>query len=421
MGRIFDIEAERAIAQRPRDIRPELSYPYPGGIYPLSPNILGRFGASAPYVSETQIRGLPAAWRCLNLLGNGVASMSPFDARDSTDHRTPKDAPTVFKRANATYDMFDWMHMGVCTAAMHGNFMALLDDIDADGYARQLIAVPTGFWYAHYAASGLLEYPVSGFARPFTSDEVFHVRAFSVPGSPMGIGVVENFRRSWGAQMEQQAMVADTYHSGAVPSGVITTDRPQQDRTQAKDIQEQWIDSHGGGQRKPAVLPSEWKFTPLTWSPEDAQFLESRQYSVGETALMFNLDPSDVGASLAGAASSITYTNIEQREVARVTDSYGSWMRRFEEAFTNLAPAGTEAFLPVERRLRTDSKTRAEVHQLNIATQVETVDEARAAEGKPPLPKKDELPLEGAAPVAPPSPEQVPDTDIEVKPVSVKL
>lgn len=430
MGRIFDIEAEaRATAQRPRDVRPELGYPYPGGIYPWGNSSFGP--TFTPHINETQVRGLPAAWRCLNMLGNGVASMSPLDARDADDLRKPKDAPVVFKRPSAIYDPFDWWHMAVCTAAMHGNFVGILDDIDADGYPRQVIPIPTGFVFARYGTSGLLEYPVSGFERPFTADEVVHVRAFSIPGSPWGIGVVENFRRSFGLALEQQAMAADTYHSGSVPSGVITTDRPQQDNKQATDIQQQWLDAHGRGQRKPAVLPSGWTFAPLSWSPEDAQFLESRLFSVGEMAFMFGFDPADLGAAFPGSAASITYQNTEQREIGRVTDSYGPWMRRFEEAWTNLAPAGTEAYFNVDRRLRLDAKTRAEVHQLNIATQVETVDEAREADGKPPLPKKDALPLEAAAPALgpdgqplpekPPAPEQVPDTEIEVKPVSVKV
>src|SRR5207245_519817 len=117
---------------------------------------------------------------------------------------------------------------------------------------------------------------------------------------------------------------------------------------QATAVQAQWLTNHSGG-RVPAVMPNTMTFEALSWSPEDLQFLQARGFTIGEIAHMFNLDPTDLGQALAGA--SMTYANIEQRQQQRVVDSYGPWMRRFEDEWTDLAPGGNIARLEPQRLL----------------------------------------------------------------------
>lgn len=380
MARIFDIagELERA-QQRPRGLRPELPVPFPGAQFRPFGHLFGSNPAS--WVSEMQVLGLPSAWRAVNLIANGVASMAPMKTYDADGIRETE-PPNVCTRPNAMWTCFDFFHMAVATALMRGNFVGLLADFDAFGYPRQVIPLPTQLVVCRYDGDGQLEYNFQG--KPYTSLDVVHVRAFATPESPWGIGVVENFRRSLNLALEQQALAADTYARGSVPSGTLTVDRPTINDKQAEDVQNQWIEKHGGN-AAPAVLPKGWTFQPLTWSPEDAQFLQSRQFSVAEMALMFNLDPTDLGAAIGG--SSITYQNTEQAEIGRLVNAYDPWVRRFEQAWSDLIPSSTQARFVPENRLRLDAKTRAEVHQLNIASGVETVDEAREADGREPVPE----------------------------------
>lgn len=373
---IFDVSHELQRA-RPRTLRNE--QPAFGNIYPVSSS----FGPTpTPVVNEMQVLGLPAAWRAVNLIANGLAMMAPPVAMaDKVTVLSP--TPAIVARPNVTMTSVEFWYQAACVALMRGQWVALQADFDPHtGYPNQVVPVPPSLVTCYYDAAGYSVYSIGG--RLYSSEEVVHVRWFTWPGSPRGIGPVEVHRRALGHALEQQHLAADTYARGSVPSGVIEVPLPNPDKGQVEDVQEQWIDNHGS-QRKPSVLPEGWKFTPLSWSPEDSQFLESRGFSVAEMAFMFGLDPTDLAASIAGSASAITYANIEQRQIARTTDAYGPWMLRFEQAWSDLLPGRQEVKFQPENLLRLDAKTRAEVHALNIDTGVETEDEARLAEGKQPL------------------------------------
>lgn len=380
--RIFDLEGEAQRAARPRGLRPEEPAILGGGL------LLGsRFGPTQiQHVNDLQVLGLPAAGRAVNIVSNGVASMSPFDAYAPDGVTKLDDQPLICTRPTTNWGVFDYIAQAVASAMMRGNFVAKLADFDADGWARQAVPAPAEICWAFYDSDGYLHYTIGG--QLYDPSEVLHVRGFSLPGVPWGLGMVEKHRRAWGHILEQQHMAADVYSRGAVPTGVMTTDRPVMDAGQAQEVGDQWVERFGRGSKRPAFIPQNWKFQPISWSPEDAQFLQSRQFSVAEIALMADLDPSDLGAALdSGQGSSITYSNIEQKQIARTVDSYGPWMRRFEEAWSDLLPGGNTCRLDPDRLMRMDAKTRAEVNQINITTGVDTVDEIRAKDGKPPLPK----------------------------------
>lgn len=394
---------------RPRGTRPEIPQAV-GGTQFTGP---AQWGAiDLPNPSVTIVAGLPAASRAVNMISNAVASMAPLELWTPDGYVADK-APSIITRPNATFTTFDFIDMAVQQAIMHGNFIGLLADFDFDGWPQQIAPVPAGYAMVYYDQAGYLVYDIGG--RVYSQDEVFHVRANCAPNVPMGVGVVTKFRRAIGQALDQQNFAADTYRSGSIPAGTIELDMPEVDEEQAQAVTSQWIENHSGG-RAPAVLPNTMKFTPTTWTPEDMQFLQARQFTVGEIAHMFGLSPTDLDAAMAG--TSTTYANIEQRQTQRITDSYSPWMSRFEQAFTDCIPGGNEAKFCVEKLLRTDSKTRADVDQLNIASGVTTADEARKRDGKRPLPK----PKPAAVPVAGPPVVDNPATpDIHEKPASVKI
>lgn len=375
-------------ARRPVQPSPVQATMYPGG---------EQFGPSPlPNVSQGVLLGLPAAWRAVNLIANGVASMSPLTGW-KPDGITKIDDKPIWTRPDASMGTFDFWHSAVVTALIRGNYFGIKTDYDAAGFPQQVVSVHPNFCQVYMGGNGYLVYNIVG--KTYTADEVVHVRGFTLPNTPRGLGVVENFRRQIGQMLDEQNMASSTFREGSVPSGILEFDKPVIDKEVARDVKDQWVANHGSGQRAPAVLPSSMKFTPLTWTPQDAEFLASRQFSVAELALMFNMDPSDLGAAIGG--SSITYQNIQQRQVARITDTYAPWMRRFEEAWSDMVAGGNTVLFNPQNILRTDDMTRAQIDEINIATSVTTVDEAREQSRKPPLTKAQIEALNPASPVAP--------------------
>lgn len=417
---------------RARGLRTELPSAVPGtSIYPGS----GQWGTiPLPLPSTATVEGLPAASRARNMISNAVALMTPMQQWGPDGYISETTAP-ILLRPNAVYGLFDFWKMAVDMTIMRGDFLAIKADFGPNAYPNQLVPVPAGFWLAYYDQAGYLVYSIGG--SIYSRDEVFHVRANAEPNRPMGTGVVTRFRRSLGQALDQQNLAADTYRSGSVPAGIIHLDRAEPDKTQTDFVQGQWITAHSSGSRAPAVLPNTMTFEALQWTPEDMQFLQARQFTVGEIAHMFDLDPTDLGAALTG--DSMTYANIEQRQVQRTVDSYSQYMRRIEEEMGDCLPGSTTARLVPANLQRTDTKTTVETDQLQIGNETRTPEEIRKRDGLKPLPKPKALPAPVAAPGAPgvpggapataadpvdgtgiSAPTPIPGTDITETPIKVK-
>lgn len=372
---------------RPRGSRPEVPSPIPGGVFPGGSQY-GPF--ELPTLSTQVVQGLPAADFALHMVSNAVASMTPLQAW-TPDGYIADTTPNILKRPNANYGVFDFFEMATRSVVMHGNFLGLHCDFDDQGFPNQMHPIPKGMWFAYVDGAGYQVYSILGEA--YSREEVFHVRINNTEGFPMGIGVVEKFRRSLGAALDEQNLVADTYTTGKTPSGIVTlTDMPEVDPAQAQTVQDSWVAARAAGGRAPAILPATMKFEQLQWSPLDAQFLESRQWTVGSIAHMFGVQPEDLGAQM--GATSMTYANIEQRGQERLTVSIMPYARRFEDEFTDWClPGGNSAKCVPANLLRSDSRTIAEVEQLEIGNETLTPAEARKRRGLKPIPAPKPAPV----------------------------
>jgi HK97 family phage portal protein len=364
-----------------------------------------------PYVTESQVLGLPAAGRAVRLIANAVAQMAPARTLEADGVTPLEPVPSVVARPNATYGVTEWWRMVVAHYLTTGNFVGLLADADpVSGWPRQVVPVNSALVSCRYSPDGRVSYDV-GDLKGLTQDDVVHVRAFTVPGNPWGIGVVDAYRRSLGLAFDQRDMAAGQYQGAGIPAGILKPGLTDFSTTQATDVQDTWVARFAGGNRRPAVLPDDWEFQPIAWSPEAMEFLSSRAFTVAEVALMFDLDPSDLGSSFGGGSSQLTYANLTQRQTARLTSSVGPHLATFEDAWSDLVPGGN---LVRFRRENYTHASRADLfaeQAVGIASGVLLVDEARAELNMPPLPEPPpppEPPLEvpsttgPAEPAAPP-------------------
>lgn len=316
-------------------------------------------------ISETKLRGLPAATFVVNRIANAVASMSPlrvFEA-DGITERTP--TPLVASRPMPSLGVFDFWHMAGSHALYRGNFVAIPLDFDETYTARQVLPVAAEFVHCYVDRAGYTVYKIGKMI--LSADQVLHVRGpHTRPGSPWALSPCENFREALGLGANLQTYGADSYRTASVPPVVISLDTAEVKESVALQVQTDWISHHGAGQRKPAVVPRTMDIKPLSWSPHDAEFIESRKLSLAECALMFDTDPADIGVSL---GSSMDYANISARQSARIVETFGPWMRRFEEAWSDLIAGDAVCLFDPERTMRMTARERAEVEQLRAQTE----------------------------------------------------
>lgn len=328
-------------------------------------------------VSERTLLGLPAAWSAVSKISNAAGQM--LRGADVYDGATLVDKPQVVRRPNYGYGPFTFYKEVVSTAMVRGNYVALLTAFDAAGYPQALAPVPVDAVHCYVNPAGFVVYEIAGAA--YTPDEVMHVRiGVTLPGNPWAIGVIEAHRRGLGGQLDQQSMAAEVYRTGAVPSGVVQLDTPSPTDTQVAAVKEAWVGALDG-KRTVAVTGSKMSYTPINWSAEDAQYIESRQFSVAECALMFGLRPEDLGATVGG--SSLTYGNRSDDALQRITDAYMPVVVPVEEAFDDVLPDGMTVKANAEALLRSTTRERYELHAIAQEIGLETPDETREIEGRP--------------------------------------
>ena len=119
---------------------------------------------------------------------------------------------------------------------------------------------------------------------------------------------------------------ASFFANGAAPGGVL--EHPGTIKDPAR-VRESWQSTFGGARNgnKIAVLEESMKYTPISVSPEQAQFLETRKFQINEIARIFRIPP-----HMIGDLEKSSFYNIEQQEFVKYT--LGPWVIRFEQAIT---------------------------------------------------------------------------------------
>ena len=71
------------------------------------------------------------------------------------------------------------------------------------------------------------------------------------------------------------------------------------------------------------------KYTPISVSPEQAQFLETRKFQINEIARIFRIPP-----HMIGDLEKSSFSNIEQQSLEFVKYTLDPWVIRWEQAIT---------------------------------------------------------------------------------------
>lgn len=237
---------------------------------------------------------------------------------------------------------------------------------------------------------------------------LLHIKGITRPGALKGLSPVESARQSIGIGLAAQQFAASFYENGTILSGVIET--PGAITTdQAREMKTNWSRDHAGPQNahQPGVLTNGATWKQLSVTPEQAQFLESRQFQASEiSAQLFLLDPSMLGISSAGSrGQNLTYANLEQRGIHLVQFTLMRWIIRLERAFTFLLPKPQYFKLNVDALQRADLKTRYEAYRIALGPNQPflAVNEPRRLEDLPPETGFDKIETP-APPTPPPAP-----------------
>ena len=155
--------------------------------------------------------------------------------------------------------------------------------------------------------------------------DVLHIPGLGFDGL-VGYSPIAMAKNAIGLAIATEEFGAKFFANGAAPSGVL--EHPGTLKNPDK-VRESWNVTFGGSHNanKVAVLEEGMKYSPISISPEQAQFLETRKFQINEIARIFRVPP-----HMVGDLEKSSFSNIEQQSLEFVKYTLEPWLVRWEQS-----------------------------------------------------------------------------------------
>jgi HK97 family phage portal protein len=334
--------------------------------------------AGVPVTPESAMR-LSTVSACVRLISESIGSL-PLHVYQRTDERTrTKITGTpqyrlLHDEPNKMMTAFVFRETMAAHVLVWGNAYALIIRNRAGEPIELLPVNPQSVRISKEPTTGELAYDVSlaydefiGLQKVYRVNQadILHVPGLAFNGVT-GISPIKYAAQSIGLALAAERYGAAFFGNGSIPAGVLEiAGKPNAE--QQKAIAASWNAAYGGSGNsgKTAVLVDGAKFSKISISPNEAQFIETRKMQIGEIARWYRVPP-----HMIGDLDKATFSNIEHQALEFVTHTLRPWLVRFEQEFNRKLfpsssdgqPNDTYAEFNVDGLLRGDIKARGDYY-----------------------------------------------------------
>jgi HK97 family phage portal protein len=352
--------------------------------------------SSGVTVNEATALNYSAVWSAVQLISAQVGSLPLVLYRKKNDDKQRYDAHPLYRivhdRSNPEMSAFIFRETLQAHVLLWGNAYA---EIERDNANRPVALWPitpervTPFRERYWDATvgdhrfGPLQYRVAnpgGGDTILNAPNVIHIPGLGYNGTT-GYSVISHARESIGLGIATERFGGTFFGNGSTFGGALehpgTLTEPAR-----KNLSESLQRQHQGVDRahKFVILEEGMKYQKFGIPPNDAQFLETRTFQVGEIARWFNLPPHKLKE-----LSRSTNNNIEQQNLEYYIDCIATWLERWEQELCEklispLERNTQEIEFVTEGLLRGDSASRGEFHSKQFSVAAITPNEIRRKE-----------------------------------------
>jgi HK97 family phage portal protein len=335
---------------------------------------------------------LSAVFACLRLLSEAISTLPADTYMRRSGVRLPyRPRPAYLDFAPPQASRIDYLSQLMLSLLTNGNAYVLTPR-DSMGAVLDLVVLdPT---VVHVTREhGQVNYEALG-VQMVPWIDVMHVKGMTMPGAVAGLSPIGYARESIGLGLAAQRFGRDFFENGALPSAVI--EAPKRMSQEAADRwRETWNARHQGtgNNQRLGVLTEGATLNKVSIQPEDAQFLQTRQFQVPDVARIFGVPPH----LIADASNSTSWgSGLAEQNTAFGQFSLRPWIERIEDAHNRLLT--TEGMPDVFLKLNLDALLRADLaerydsYARGIEWHFMTPNEARRLEDMAPLPDGDAWP-----------------------------
>ena len=154
--------------------------------------------------------------------------------------------------------------------------------------------------------------------------DVLHIPGLGFDGL-VGYSPIAMAKNAIGLAISAEEYGSKFFANGATPGGILeypgTVKNPDA-------IRESWNKGFSGSNaHKIGILEEGMKYMPISISPNEAQFLETRKFQIDEIARIFRIPP-----HMVGDLEKSSFSNIEQQSLEFVKYTLEPWLMRWEQA-----------------------------------------------------------------------------------------
>ena len=360
-------------------------------------------------VSEATALKYGVVWACVTLIADAISSLPPEAVIEPNDNGPIQSAPLPpwIKRPHPELRRNEVWNQLAISMLLWGNGYAQFVRRPSDGVIVRLMPLDPARVHCEWdpKRSGYRRYQIDG-GPWLTSQDMFHVMGPSLPGEATGMSVIRHAREAIGLGLTLEEFGARYFAQGSMAKVVIKVPNKQLGTDQARDIVNMYERFHRGpgNWHRPAVLSGGGEIQNISIPPEDAQFLESREFQAVDITRWFRVPPHRV--SIISKQSSWG-SGLAEENTAMVQHTFRPWIMRFEAAFTAYAPGGEDSGMRIRLNdaslLRGSFKEQVDAWTKAVTGLIATPNEARKALGLDPIKGGDELATPPAPPVADPN------------------
>lgn len=340
-----------------------------------------------------------AIWSSINLIASTTSNM-PIDVFSGTGvQRRERPVPGWLQDIGGDgYGTADWIYSALVSLLLRGNIYAKPLARDPRTGQPTLLSMyhPDDITSWRDPKNGQMTWYVGG--QPIPDDEMWHRRAYTLPGRVLGLSPVAYHAMTIGLGLTAEQFGVQFFADGAHPGGMLTYDgdlSPEAART-AKDR----FLAALRGTREPIVMGDGWKWQQIQIAPEESQFLATNAYTEGQCARIYGAGMAEIlGYDTTG--KSLTYANIESKNLHLLIYALDQWIVRIERWLTSLLPQAQYVKLNRESLLRSTTLDRYAAYQSQLQNGWAVINEVRAKEDMQPVDWGDEPYLLAADPKVP--------------------
>lgn len=346
---------------------------------------------SGESVSENSALTLSAVYRACNVIAGTIGTLPLRTIRtlpDGTRENIPSFLDTPAGTGVEALTSLEWSEEILWHMLLHGNAF-LFHRYNAAGALAGLepihpLSVGT-YWDQEPNRRGFKYYEVNlndGSSVRCNETNMTQVMGPTLDGL-LGMGPITIARNSLGTALAGDRAAARLFRSGAMISGLITPE-DDLDPDEAIAIKEDFRRNATGAENAGgvAVINRKLKFSPWTMTADDAQFLESRKFSIEEVARWFGVPPHLL---MQTEKQTSWGTGVEEQNLGLRQYTLFNWTTRIEQRLSRLIPRTQHVEFDYSMLERPSPSDEADMLIKKVNAGLMTPNEARLVMNLPPV------------------------------------